>query len=330
MHMTETEIKLRDAAIQLQLAVDHIEDEDYFRACINSFISFARSITMVMEKESSKNPELLEWYKAHTDEFAKDPVMKFFNEQRVHTIHRGNVKPKAQSIPLRNTSPNDESEQPTMSVWVFDNVQEYVPGETGNVFRMCEKYLQILTALVQEWRYLKAVIESPRDLIEQLQADRSRLKGGILAFRSELEQAKLTLELLNDKLNNKGDYSEQGWVEEMLIRIDRLLYPEKFANAPAVQPRKGTVAFNKTGSLEIYPILISPTEADETGAEGVYATIRNDYARDESGKPLFNKEFGFQMWGVQLKGRLPPETAGFGSAKEAEEAAFRLYKTLRY
>lgn len=93
--LTETEIKLRDAAIQLQLAVDHINDEDYFRACINSFISFARSVTMVMEKESSKNPELLEWYKANTDVFANDPVMKFFNDQRVHTIHRGNVKPKS-------------------------------------------------------------------------------------------------------------------------------------------------------------------------------------------------------------------------------------------
>jgi hypothetical protein len=65
------------------------------------------------------------------------------------------------------------------------------------------------------------------------------------------------------------------------------------------------------------------------GAEGVYATIRNDYAKDDIGNPNFKKEFGFWIWGTGLKGPLPPVTKGFATAKE-EEAASRIYKTLRY
>jgi hypothetical protein len=65
------------------------------------------------------------------------------------------------------------------------------------------------------------------------------------------------------------------------------------------------------------------------GAEGVYATIRNYYAKDDNGNPIFKKEFGFWMWGTGLKSPLPPVIKGFATAKEAEEAASRIYKTLR-
>jgi|SRR5215217_5674158 len=76
-------------------------------------------------------------------------------------------------------------------------------------------------------------------------------------------------------------------------------------------------------------ILVSPTEAgDDT--EGVYATIRNDYAQDENGNPIFDKEWGYWMWGSRLRGQLPPITRGFTTREEAEDAAFRVYKTLRY
>jgi hypothetical protein len=202
--VTETEVKLRDAAIQLQLAVNNMADEDVFRSCINSFISASRSITMIMEKESSGNTELLDWYKKNTEQFATDPVMRFFNEQRVHSIHRGNVKPKSESIPLRNTSTQDAASEATVSIWVFDNAKDFLPDETGNVFRMCEDYLSRLTRMVEEWRYLKGITESPRQVIDLLQGERSRLRGQILVMRSELEQAKLTLGILNAMLKRKG------------------------------------------------------------------------------------------------------------------------------
>jgi hypothetical protein len=330
-NLTETEIKLKDASIQLQLAIDHIGNEDYFRACINSFISFTRSITMIMEKESSKNPELLEWYKSNTAKLSKDPLMRFFNQQRVHTIHRGNIKPKSQSIPIKHPlSKAETSEFPNMSIWVFDDIQKFIPEETGNVLRLCDEYLQFLAKMVSQWKHLKELTESPREVIERLQNELKKCKAWNFAFSSELEQSKLTIELLNDTLKSKGDNSYSHFATELIIRIDRLLNPEKYANAPTTQSKVGTVSRNESGSLEIYTILVSPTEADGQGAEGVYATIRNDYAKDKEGNPIFDKEFGFWMWGASVKGKLPSETAGFNTAKEAEEAALRIYKLLRY
>lgn len=156
-----------------------------------------------------------------------------------------------------------------------------------------------------------------------------RLRGQIAGLRSELNQANLSLELLNDILKSKGDHSQNSFVTDLVRRIDRLLNPEKYFNSTRVEPR-ATIAFNDTGSLLIDTIVVSPTEADGKGAEGVYATIRNDYARDENGRPIFNRVFGFRMWGVGLKGRLPSETTGFTSASDAKDAALRIYKLLRY
>jgi hypothetical protein len=82
--------------------------------------------------------------------------------------------------------------------------------------------------------------------------------------------------------------------------------------------------------LEIYPILLSETEATKEGAEGVYAIIRNDYAKDENGISIFGKEFGYEMFGAQLHGPIPTEPrAGFTKAKDAEQAAKREYKEWR-
>jgi hypothetical protein len=327
---TDTEIKLQDAAIQLQLAITNMDDEAVFRSCINSFISAARSVTMVMEKESSGNIELFDWYKSKTGDFAANPLMKFFNSQRVHTVHRGNVRPKSQSMPVRYIEGEPGPEDSMMSIWVFDNIEEFLPGETGNVFRLCDQYLRTLTIMVQAWRYLKQVIESPRDLIDGLQADGRRMRSQIRLMRNELQQAKFTLETLNAAAKARGYDAEDSFVKSLVNRIDRLLDPEKFATTRAIKREQNNIVFNDTGSLSIYTIVVSPTEADGRGAEGVYATIRNDYAKDDKGQPIFNREFGFWMWGTALKGPLPPVMTGFGSAKEAEEAAFRIYKTLRY
>lgn len=79
-----------------------------------------------------------------------------------------------------------------------------------------------------------------------------------------------------------------------------------------------------------YTILISETEANKEGAERVYITISNDYAKDEKGNPIFGKEYGYEMWGDQLHGPIPAlPRAGFATAEEAEDAARREYKELR-
>jgi hypothetical protein len=166
MTMTETETKLRDAISQLQLAMHHSDNDDFFRSCINSYISLARSITFVMETESARFPELKKWYKSRTAELKELPVMKFFNDQRVHTIHCGNIKPVMFSSPIYNLKVDgvELSGPGTMITWIFSNATDFIPGSGGNVFNLCEQYLNILKKLVQDWLYEKAMIESRSSL----------------------------------------------------------------------------------------------------------------------------------------------------------------------
>jgi hypothetical protein len=122
-----------------------------------------------------------------------------------------------------------------------------------------------------------------------------------------------------DKLIRAADFSEQVSVDlgEVLHRegvseeqaIDALDFMEKSnwltKDAGSGQVRLtllGRTVWQRNHMLAVHTILVSESEATPDGHEGVYATIRNDYARDDNGRPLYGKEYGFQMWGVRLKG----------------------------
>jgi hypothetical protein len=36
-------------------------------------------------------------------------------------------------------------------MWRFDGVEEYLPGHSGNIFRLCEDYFVTLKDLVKRW-----------------------------------------------------------------------------------------------------------------------------------------------------------------------------------
>jgi hypothetical protein len=178
--ITVTRLKLRDAGIQMKLAIKNARDEDIFRSCVNAYISSARSITMVMERESAPHPELLTWYKSQTTALGKEPLFRFFNDQRDHTIHKGVVQPASQTFVVteyRETHVSDPSgnlkkemgitikadempirpgdvinmQGPTAIYWTFPAAAEYFPGGSTNVFRLCEDYFVHLKTLVHEW-----------------------------------------------------------------------------------------------------------------------------------------------------------------------------------
>ena len=91
--LTDTELKFRDSAIQMKIAIGRTTDDETIRSCINAYISLARSVTFVMQKESSDYTELMAWYENQMAALKKLPIMNFFNAKRVHTIHKGVVKP---------------------------------------------------------------------------------------------------------------------------------------------------------------------------------------------------------------------------------------------
>lgn len=76
--------------------------------------------------------------------------------------------------------------------------------------------------------------------------------------------------------------------------------------------------------------LLSKTEADSTGAEGVYATISEDSDKDQGNSQAGEMLYSYQMFGVQLHGPIPKEVrGGFKSAEEAEQAARHEYQEWR-
>ncbi|MCO6432239.1 MAG: hypothetical protein J5J00_15400 [Deltaproteobacteria bacterium] len=175
---TETELKIIDASTQIKLAMANRHDEGIFRSCLNSFISTARSITFVMESESS-DPELKSWYKCQTAVLGATPLFKFFNQQRVYTVHKGVISPTKFAHPVTDASfqqvadedgnlrwtgtvriPLGKNLEPIsakpedrdyISYWLFDDVSEFLPAHSGNVDSLCKQYFQALKVLVKGW-----------------------------------------------------------------------------------------------------------------------------------------------------------------------------------
>jgi len=160
--MTETQIKLRDAATQMKLALKNNDNEDILRSCINSYISFARSVTFIMQKESAQYPQLLSWYEGKMEKLRQLPLLKFFNAQRVHSIHKGNISPIQQSTRIWDIQYGTKKMpgEGIMTVWLFDEIEQFIPGDSGNVFRLCEQYFLILKQLVHEWLQEKTKMEA--------------------------------------------------------------------------------------------------------------------------------------------------------------------------
>lgn len=181
---TDTELKLKDAGTQMKIALDNIENEDIFRSCVNSFIANSRSVTMLMEKESSNNIAAKKWYKNKMKDLGMTPLFKYFNKQRVHTIHRGVIKPvknshKAKTMTVKFdtvsekhsanvTLPPSDKEIPigvndVINLtedgyawgWYFTDMKGQIPNSTGNVPDLCEQYFIQLKSLVIEWLQLK-------------------------------------------------------------------------------------------------------------------------------------------------------------------------------
>jgi len=179
--ISDTQLKLRDAGIQMKLAIKNSSNEDVFRSCINSFIAQARSVTFVMQEESAANQELKKWYESEQGRLMQMPLLKFFNNKRVYSIHKGVVSPIKGQVPVHDTKssyvkvPGQKDleqwqckakmqdmkciegdiltriDSHTILIWHFEGIKNYRPNDSGNVLRLCEEYFIILKDLVYRW-----------------------------------------------------------------------------------------------------------------------------------------------------------------------------------
>ena len=110
--MTETETKLWDAATQIRLAIEPDAPEEVVRSRVDAFIGEARSMALVMEKESGATLDLSRWYERQVGLVEDDPLLKLFRE---------------------------------------GGVDAQLSGDRDKFFRQCEHYFLFLRWFVTEW-----------------------------------------------------------------------------------------------------------------------------------------------------------------------------------
>lgn len=152
--MTDTETKLQDATTLFDLAANN-DNEAIVRACINGMIDTGRSVTFVMQKESGPHPLLTQWYATRMAELmasAEAPLMRFFKERRVHTVHKGVVRPLKDTAKVVGSTVPGVAAGDTVNFWRFEGTKEYLgPDDSGGMHRLSMRYLGILRGLVADW-----------------------------------------------------------------------------------------------------------------------------------------------------------------------------------
>lgn len=175
----DTTQKYNEAEYFLGLMKENVEDRQKFKYNFSAFVSAARSITFLLQKEVSKNQGFDEWYCKKQMQMEQDELFKFFKKKRNYILKEGLINPRAEismTIPysaagsysveaiVRNAggiiTDYEYSESPakpkpvskpkvveeTAYKWFFADWPE--PNE--DVITLCEKYLDELKLIVEE------------------------------------------------------------------------------------------------------------------------------------------------------------------------------------
>ena len=170
--------KYDEAEYFLEMMKENIEDRQKFRYNLSAFVSAARTITFVLQKEFSKNPKFNKWYPEKQMQMSRDKHFKFFNDKRNNIIHKeGTIYTRAEISKTINLSmaasvsfevivikadgtienekhselpvkpkltpkPNDTEE----TKWFFKDWSE--PDE--DVIALCARYIKELKIIVEE------------------------------------------------------------------------------------------------------------------------------------------------------------------------------------
>jgi hypothetical protein len=113
-----------------------------------------------MQKESGPYPALTQWYETRTAELmqsADAPLMKFFNERRVHTVHKGVVRPLRDTAVVTGSTMPGVTAGATMILWRFEGTSKYLGSDdSGGMHRLSMRYLEVLRRLLSEWLQKRA------------------------------------------------------------------------------------------------------------------------------------------------------------------------------
>jgi len=170
--------KYDEAEYFLEMMKENIEDRQKFRYNLSAFVSAARSVTFVLQKEFSKNPKFDTWYCEKQMQMRRDKLFKFFKDKRDYVIHKkGTIDTRAEisaTIDLPMTAPvsfeaivikadgtieNEKHSEPPAKLkfvpksndteetkWFFKDWSE--PDE--DAIALCARYIKELKTIVKE------------------------------------------------------------------------------------------------------------------------------------------------------------------------------------
>ena len=180
----DTQQKYNEAEYFLEMMKENDENRQKLKFNLSAFLCATRSVTLVLQKEYSKNPKVMEWYCKKQIWMKGDALFKFFVKNRNEVIHkkgkidaRADIKIEVPSAEVRVSAisveaivrnadgtikDNEYSESPvkpkitpkqddteiTEYKWFFKNC----PDEYRNVdvITLCKKYLNELNIIVEE------------------------------------------------------------------------------------------------------------------------------------------------------------------------------------
>ena len=87
--------KLDGAKYHLDLMKTHVSDRSKFTFDLEAFLSAARSVTLLLQKELSDEQGFEEWYNSKQTQMKQEPLFSYFNRKRTFSIHEGPTELKA-------------------------------------------------------------------------------------------------------------------------------------------------------------------------------------------------------------------------------------------
>lgn len=117
-------------------------DSDSFRYELNAFLSAARSVTSLLQKEMARVPGFKEWWPDRQREMREDPAMKFFWELR-------NFSQKEGRVSMVGTLGRDDGGQPFWS-YRFAGNEDPVPSQLlqRDIAECCREHLGKLATII--------------------------------------------------------------------------------------------------------------------------------------------------------------------------------------
>jgi hypothetical protein len=125
---------------------------DAFKYDLNAFITAARSVTYVMQKDFKRVPGFEDWYEVKQDEMRNDEVMLFFHKQRNITIHQGSIEPIGHTM-ITVTENLGISDSVSITETNADGTEEKVGSQPDQIQQANENQTEV--KLEQEWFFDK-------------------------------------------------------------------------------------------------------------------------------------------------------------------------------